>query len=216
MQSMNSTSRRLYKELLFMGRDYPLGFAYFRERLHRAFAKNRSETDPGKIAELHERARFVIRELEAMYKLRKYRFLKRTYTDADTDPYSVEVMRALATAVENGSAGLAGFPQFQSPSQSQAQTQSTSTSTTSAGAAGAAGVAGSGVRAFSTLAQSAQSGFTSKINPRSSVQIIAQAVPGSSSIAVASSSLLSSSARPALRLPANSLRFMHSSQAFRP
>ena len=83
-----------------MGRDYPMGFQFFRERLKRVFLRNRGVTDLDQLGELHDRARFVIRELEAMYKLRKYRYLKRTYTDADTDPNSRDLMRALAAAVD--------------------------------------------------------------------------------------------------------------------
>ncbi|XP_011340096.2 trafficking protein particle complex subunit 2-like protein [Ooceraea biroi] len=39
----------LYKTLLYMGRDYPKGYQYFRTKLRRAFDKNKLETDPEKI-----------------------------------------------------------------------------------------------------------------------------------------------------------------------
>ncbi|XP_018400874.1 PREDICTED: trafficking protein particle complex subunit 2-like protein isoform X1 [Cyphomyrmex costatus] len=39
----------LYKTLLYMGRDYPKGYQYFRTKLKRAFDKNKTETDPEKI-----------------------------------------------------------------------------------------------------------------------------------------------------------------------
>lgn len=41
--------------------------------------KNKAETDPQKIAELIGRAEFVAKEVEALYKLKKYRTLKRRY-----------------------------------------------------------------------------------------------------------------------------------------
>ncbi|XP_012217184.2 trafficking protein particle complex subunit 2-like protein isoform X2 [Linepithema humile] len=39
----------LYKTLLYMGRDYPKGYEYFRTKLRSAFDKNKAETDPEKI-----------------------------------------------------------------------------------------------------------------------------------------------------------------------
>ncbi|OQD90959.1 hypothetical protein PENANT_c001G08862 [Penicillium antarcticum] len=39
----------VYKELLFLGREYPLGYQYFRDRLHRAFASQAQITDDEQI-----------------------------------------------------------------------------------------------------------------------------------------------------------------------
>ncbi|AWO97897.1 LYR motif-containing protein 5 isoform 3 [Scophthalmus maximus] len=74
---------RLYKTLLYLGREYPQGAAYFRERLKAAFVKNRDETDPDKIRQLVARGDFVIKELEALYFLRKYRAMKKRYYDPE-------------------------------------------------------------------------------------------------------------------------------------
>lgn len=74
---------RLYKNLLYLGRDYPKGSAYFRERLRAAFMKNKDVTDPEKISKLVAKGDFVIKELEAMYFLRKYRAMKKRYYDPD-------------------------------------------------------------------------------------------------------------------------------------
>ncbi|KAM6985582.1 LYR motif-containing protein 5A [Aplochiton taeniatus] len=71
----------LYKTLLYIGREYPKGKAYFRERLKAAFMKNKDETDPEKIRKLVARGDFVIKELEALYFLRKYRAMKKAYYD---------------------------------------------------------------------------------------------------------------------------------------
>ncbi|KAL2367851.1 hypothetical protein RJZ57_007782, partial [Blastomyces gilchristii] len=46
-------------ELLFLGREYPLGYQFFRERLHRAFASQAHITDEGKIIDGIRRAEFV-------------------------------------------------------------------------------------------------------------------------------------------------------------
>ncbi|XP_034529588.1 LYR motif-containing protein 5A isoform X3 [Notolabrus celidotus] len=74
---------KLYKTLLYLGREYPKGAAYFRERLKSAFMKNKDEADPQKIKKLVDRGDFVIKELEALYFLRKYRAMKKRYYDPE-------------------------------------------------------------------------------------------------------------------------------------
>lgn len=46
-------------DLLFMGREYPQGYDYFRTRLHKAFASQRHLTDEAKIKQGIERAEYV-------------------------------------------------------------------------------------------------------------------------------------------------------------
>nr|QDM58194.1 LYR motif-containing protein 5 [Penaeus merguiensis] len=70
---------QLYKNLLYLGREYPMGYEYFREKLKRAFMKNREVTDPEQIKVLIGRGEFVIKEIEALYMLRKYRTMKKRY-----------------------------------------------------------------------------------------------------------------------------------------
>ncbi|XP_028671493.1 electron transfer flavoprotein regulatory factor 1-like [Erpetoichthys calabaricus] len=77
---------RLYKNLLYLGREYPKGEDYFKDRLKTAFLKNKDVTDPEKIKELIARGEYVIKELEALYYLRKYRAMKqRYYSDGNTE-----------------------------------------------------------------------------------------------------------------------------------
>lgn len=71
--------KHLYKQLLYLGRDYPAGERYFKAKLKNAFMKHRSETDPEKIKMLIARGEYVIKEVEALYMLRKYRTLKQRY-----------------------------------------------------------------------------------------------------------------------------------------
>ncbi|KAG6458301.1 hypothetical protein O3G_MSEX010778 [Manduca sexta] len=71
----------LYKTLLFLGRDWPQGYDLFRKRLHKVFSKNSEETDPNKIKIMIKHGEFVIKEIEALYKLKKYRAMKRRYYD---------------------------------------------------------------------------------------------------------------------------------------
>lgn len=63
MSAPNPTLRhqviRIYKELLFLGRDYPLGYDYFRPRLHKAFASQAGLRDEEAIKNGIQRAEFV-------------------------------------------------------------------------------------------------------------------------------------------------------------
>ena len=70
-------------QLLYLGREYPKGHDYFRTRLKAAFLKNQDVTDPKEIEMLLARGEFVIKEIEALYMLRKYRTLKKRYYEND-------------------------------------------------------------------------------------------------------------------------------------
>ncbi|KAE8148304.1 hypothetical protein BDV25DRAFT_20051 [Aspergillus avenaceus] len=69
----------IYKELLFLGRNYPLGYEYFRTRLHKAFISQAHLTDGDQIRKGIARAEFVKKEIEALYYLKRYRTLKQRY-----------------------------------------------------------------------------------------------------------------------------------------
>ncbi|XP_065158021.1 electron transfer flavoprotein regulatory factor 1 [Atheta coriaria] len=77
--SQRSRVVNLYKTLLHLGKDYPQGFEFFRTRLHRVFLKNKDETDPEKIEKMISHGNYIVKELEALYMLKKYRTLKRRY-----------------------------------------------------------------------------------------------------------------------------------------
>ncbi|KAI9666291.1 MAG: Electron transfer flavoprotein regulatory factor 1 [Bathelium mastoideum] len=57
---------RIYKELLYLGREYPLGYDYFRTRLHKAFTSQAGLQDEHKIKEAIGRAEYVKKEIEAL------------------------------------------------------------------------------------------------------------------------------------------------------
>uniref|UniRef100_A0A667WV68 LYR motif containing 5b n=1 Tax=Myripristis murdjan TaxID=586833 RepID=A0A667WV68_9TELE len=67
------------RKLLYLGREYPKGSDYFRDRLRAAFTKNKSVQDPQKIKDMIARGEYVAKELEALYYLRKYRAMKKRY-----------------------------------------------------------------------------------------------------------------------------------------
>ena len=62
-----------------MGKDYPAGYEFFRDRVKTAFLANKNETDPDQIKNKILRGRYIAKELEAMYKLKKYRAMKKRY-----------------------------------------------------------------------------------------------------------------------------------------
>lgn len=65
--------------MLFLGRDYPSGYDFFRTRLHNAFIKNKDVNDPERIEQMIKHGEFVVKEIETLYMLKKYRTLKRRY-----------------------------------------------------------------------------------------------------------------------------------------
>ena len=68
-------------QLLYLGREYPAGADYFRQKCKNAFMKNRNVKDPDEIKVLLARGEYVTKEIEALYMLRKYRTLKKRYYD---------------------------------------------------------------------------------------------------------------------------------------
>lgn len=57
---------RIYKELLYLGREYPLGYDYFRPRLHKAFSSKSNLTSEAEIKKGIESAEYVKKEIEAL------------------------------------------------------------------------------------------------------------------------------------------------------
>ncbi|KAK4936191.1 hypothetical protein LTR10_022892 [Elasticomyces elasticus] len=67
-------------ELLEMGKHYPLGYEYFRPRLHKAFMSKAHLKDEEEIRQGIKQAEFVKKEIEALYFLKKYRSMKHRYS----------------------------------------------------------------------------------------------------------------------------------------
>ena len=66
-----------------MSRDYPKDPDVLRIRCHNAFMKNKDVNDPAKVEQLIGHGNYIVKELEALYMLKKYRTLKRRYYDED-------------------------------------------------------------------------------------------------------------------------------------
>ncbi|TDH73141.1 hypothetical protein CCR75_004741 [Bremia lactucae] len=77
---MNGKVRDLYKRFLLVGRDYPMGLSYVREKTKTAFYQNRNLTDPVAIKKAIKHGRWMVRELVGVIQLKKYRMLNSRYT----------------------------------------------------------------------------------------------------------------------------------------
>ncbi|KDQ57005.1 hypothetical protein JAAARDRAFT_131367 [Jaapia argillacea MUCL 33604] len=69
----------LYKELHRLGREYPDPSYDFNGRMRRLFEKNRELKDPEDIERALKLGEYIKNETMALYSLKKYRHLKRTY-----------------------------------------------------------------------------------------------------------------------------------------
>ena len=67
--------------MIVLARDYPKDPAKMQRRVHAAFKRNAAATDPKAIEEAIGKAEYMVRELEALYMLRKYRAMKSRYYD---------------------------------------------------------------------------------------------------------------------------------------
>ena len=74
---------QLYKQLIYLGREYPKDPEVMTSKIHDVFMRNAGETDPLKIEELIDKGNYIVKELEALYYLKKYRTLKRRYYDTN-------------------------------------------------------------------------------------------------------------------------------------
>ncbi|KAJ7716742.1 hypothetical protein DFH07DRAFT_762331 [Mycena maculata] len=70
----------LYKELHRLGRDYPDPAYNFHGKIRKLFERNRGLTDPDEIESALRLAEYIKQaETLALYALRKYRHLRRSY-----------------------------------------------------------------------------------------------------------------------------------------
>ncbi|ELR14016.1 LYR motifcontaining protein 5, putative [Acanthamoeba castellanii str. Neff] len=77
--SSRTAARNLYKQMIWVGRDYPAGLDKLRPGAKRAFFATKDETDPEKIDQAFRRGEYILQELEALVKLHKYRTLRKQY-----------------------------------------------------------------------------------------------------------------------------------------
>lgn len=66
-------------QFLHLGKDYPKGADYFHTKLKAAFLRHKDVVDAKEMEILIARGQYIVKELEALYSLRKYRTLRKRY-----------------------------------------------------------------------------------------------------------------------------------------
>ncbi|KAF0719787.1 Aste57867_786 [Aphanomyces stellatus] len=80
---MHPLVRDAYKRLLLVGRDYPLGLDYVREKAKEAFLKQAHLTNDEEIKRAVHRGRWMAKEMIGVIQLKKYRAMNQRYTPAE-------------------------------------------------------------------------------------------------------------------------------------
>ncbi len=76
---MHPKVRDVYKRILFVGREYPLGLDWVRKKAKPWFRQNAHLTDEREILQKVHEGRFYAKEMEHVIKLKKYRKLSKRY-----------------------------------------------------------------------------------------------------------------------------------------
>jgi hypothetical protein len=79
---MHPLVRDLYKRFLIVGKDYPLGLSFVREKAKTAFFANAHLKDEIEIKRAVNKGRYMTKELIGVIQLKKYRTLKKRYESA--------------------------------------------------------------------------------------------------------------------------------------
>ena len=72
----------LYRRFVVVGRDYPRGAAFVRERAKAAFFRNAALTDEDAVMRAVAKGRWWVKELIGVVQLKKYRAMRSRYGDA--------------------------------------------------------------------------------------------------------------------------------------
>mmetsp|Transcript_28896 Transcript_28896/g.72704 ORF Transcript_28896/g.72704 Transcript_28896/m.72704 type:complete len:84 (+) Transcript_28896:290-541(+) len=71
--------RQIYKELMYAARDFPGGSELIRRQAKPMFFKALHEKDEKKLAEYKKTCEYIVKEVEALNGLHKYRTLRKRY-----------------------------------------------------------------------------------------------------------------------------------------
>jgi len=89
----------LYKELHRLGRDYPDPSYDFNGRIRRLYERNKNLTEEQDIEKALKLGEYIKNETLALYRLRKYRYLKRAYPEVELEIEEPVLSTQQATAV---------------------------------------------------------------------------------------------------------------------
>lgn len=76
---MHPLVRDLYKRFMLVGREYPGGPDVVRRKAKEGFRQNAQLTDEVEVKRAVARGRWMVRELQGIIKLKKYREMKKRY-----------------------------------------------------------------------------------------------------------------------------------------
>jgi hypothetical protein len=76
---MHTLVRDLYKRILHVGKDYPLGLEWVKSKAKPWFYQNKDYTREEDIKKAIAIGRHQVREMVAVISLKKYRYLRKTY-----------------------------------------------------------------------------------------------------------------------------------------
>lgn len=113
---MHSAVRDLYRRFLWVGRDYPAGLAFVREKAKAAIMHNRHLTSEREILLAVARGRWWVKELIGVVQLRKYRAMRQRYGGATADAAAASVAAAWE-AEASGTVPSGGASHVSSPLQ---------------------------------------------------------------------------------------------------
>jgi len=80
---MHPLVRDLYKRALVAGKDYPLGLDWVRAKAKKEFAKNKLVQNEIELKRTIAYGRYLVREMQAVIGLKKYRTIRARYNNHD-------------------------------------------------------------------------------------------------------------------------------------
>ena len=78
---MHPLVRNLYRRIIVVGRDYPLGLERVREKAKAKFFENAHLEDGLELRKAVNYGRYMVREMQGVIKLKKYRAMRERYSE---------------------------------------------------------------------------------------------------------------------------------------
>lgn len=75
--------RNLYRRIITVGRDYPLGLDYVRQRAKAEFAKRKDIHDNLELKRAINYGRYMVKEMVGIIQLKKYRAIRSRYREPE-------------------------------------------------------------------------------------------------------------------------------------
>lgn len=90
---MHPHVRNLYKRFLYVGKDYPLGLNYVREKVKCAFLNNKDVVDELELRRAIHKGRYMVKEMIGVIQLKKYRAMNDRYTSMELRDALLDIQR---------------------------------------------------------------------------------------------------------------------------